>query len=342
MTKKKELTILLVGETGVGKTAFLSLVTNILEGRDPSNYRTTHDLDNEAGGSKQGSQTNTARLYEFSSLNGVKVRLLDTPGLADTRGIEYDTQHKASIAGAIQDAIPAIDGVLIIANGTTERLQVATDYAITTLSSIFPRSIASNISLLFTMISNPMAFNFQMESLPDCLQEAETFNLDNPIALRRKYEEIREKPKYVKQAKAMEKMVDEAHSTAVEMLAEFFDWLDKREVQPTTAIVDLYQSVCEIDRKIQNALARMNNVAEKKRDVEKLRDNMSQSEQVRSNHTRSDSSTDCHWDSLFICLVNENLREVRDHHEQDHKSSDRHHTPQYPLWSSELLLQLPR
>ena len=322
VTKKKELTVLLVGETGVGKTAFLSLVSNILEGRDPSNYRTTYDLANETGGSKQGSQTGSARLYEFASLNGVKVRLLDTPGLADTRGVEYDTKHKASIAETIRDVIPVIDGVLIIANGTTERLQIATDYAITTLSSIFPRSIASNIGFLFTMISNVMAFNFQMESLPDCLQEAETFNLDNPIALRRKYEEIREKPKYVKQAKAMEKMVDEAHNTAVEILAEFFDWLDKREIQPTTAIVDLYQSVCEIERKIQNALARMNNMAEKRRDLETIRVSMSQSEQVGHHGVQSVPSFNS---PPSYYSGNESLWGVRDYHEPNNQSSDRHH-----------------
>jgi predicted GTPase len=188
LVTKKELTILLVGETGVGKTTFFTMVTNILEGRDPSNYRVAHNLSNEIGGSKEGSQTNTARLYEFTSVNGVKDRLLDTPGFADTCGIEYDRRHKASIAKAIRDAIPSIDEVLFMANGTTERLQLATDYAIATLSSIFPHSIASNISFLFTMISNPMAFNFRIESLPDCLQGAEMFNLDNPIALRRKYE----------------------------------------------------------------------------------------------------------------------------------------------------------
>jgi hypothetical protein len=40
--KKQTLTILLVGETGVGKTAILDLFTNVLGGLEPTTYRTSH------------------------------------------------------------------------------------------------------------------------------------------------------------------------------------------------------------------------------------------------------------------------------------------------------------
>lgn len=279
-TKKQTLTILLVGETGVGKTALLDLFTNVLGNLEPKTCLTGHNVANEAGGSKIGSQTSEALLYEFTSLNGVRIRLLDTPGMADTRGIEHDEKHKAGIARVIRDAIPSIDGVLIVANGTTERLQVATDYAITTLASIFPRSIADNIAIVFTMVSNPMSFNFQLECLPNSLRRSEIYTLDNPIAPMKRYKEFEQKPPYRKQLPKLWKMVSDAHNEAMEMCAEFFDWLDQRTVQPTSAIVELYDRVCAIDHRIQNALARMSNVSEKKRDVEKIRVNMSKSTQV--------------------------------------------------------------
>jgi hypothetical protein len=269
-----------VGETGVGKTAILDLFTNVLGGLEPTTYRTSHIAANEAGGSKIGSQTTEAFLYELTSLNGIRIRLLDTPGLADTRGIEHDEKHKAGIARVIRDTIPSIDGVLIVANGTTERLQVATDYAITTLASIFPHSIADNIAIMFTMVANPMSFNFQLESLPDSLRKSEIYTLDNPIALMRRYREFEQKPAYRKQLPKLWKMVKDAHNEAVEMFVEFFEWLDKRTVQPTSVIVELYDRVCAIDHSIQNALARMSNVSEKKRDVEKISRNMSKSTQV--------------------------------------------------------------
>jgi len=64
------------------------------------------------------------------------------------------------------------------------------------------------------------------------------------------------------------------------MLAEFFDWLDNRTVQPTAEIVELYDKVCTIERGIQNALARMSVISEKKRDMERISTNMSKSTQL--------------------------------------------------------------
>lgn len=67
-------TIRLVGETGVGKSSFLELIANVLHNKDVDHYDfDTLDHTNERGGSRNQSQTNSARLYEFTSKNGVVV-----------------------------------------------------------------------------------------------------------------------------------------------------------------------------------------------------------------------------------------------------------------------------
>ena len=71
---KAPYTILLVGETGVGKSTLLELIANVLHGKDVDHYDfDTLDQTNERGGSSNQSQTNSARLYEFTSKNGVVV-----------------------------------------------------------------------------------------------------------------------------------------------------------------------------------------------------------------------------------------------------------------------------
>ena len=71
---KAPYTILLVGETGVGKSSVLELIANVLDGNDVDNYD-FHILDhtNERGGFNNQSQTNSTRLYELTSKNGIVV-----------------------------------------------------------------------------------------------------------------------------------------------------------------------------------------------------------------------------------------------------------------------------
>jgi hypothetical protein len=260
------------GETGTGKTSVLSLFANVLAGRSPEQYEMFHDESNEAGGSKKHSQTKYAKVYEFTSVNGVKFRILDSPGLADTRGIAQDVQHKASIAKAIQDNIATVNAVLILANGTLPRLGVATDYALSTLSSIFPRTLADNIGILFTNVSSPLSWNFEGDSLPDTLQHANQYVLDNPLAMWKKLREIRAKKAPIqKRSSALIQLVEQGHVNAVTMLAEMFDWLDGLDPQPTKDITSLYAKSLDIERSISNALARLSQLTEQKKQLEQIR-----------------------------------------------------------------------
>ena len=71
----KPYTILLVGETGVGKSSALEFIANVLAGRDIDHCDfDILDRTNEQGGSENQSQTISARVYEFKSKNGIVVR----------------------------------------------------------------------------------------------------------------------------------------------------------------------------------------------------------------------------------------------------------------------------
>ena len=236
----------------------------MLAGRSPKEYKLAHDESNETGGVKSQSQTNLAKLYEFTSTNGVKVRILDTPGLADTRGLAQDELHKASIANVIKENIAVINAVIILANGTVERLGVATDYALSTLSSMFPRTLAANIGILFTNVPNHLSWNFDQRSLPRALGRWERCNkrgmrknqflLDNPVALWKKLVELREQEwACAWKLDDYELTVNNDHKKALRELGSLFDWLDTLVPQPTKEIVDLYEQYQEIECQITNA-----------------------------------------------------------------------------------------
>ena len=192
-----------------------------------------HYKSNEEGGGEEQSQTKFAKLYKF-----LTIWIPDTPGLADTRSIAQDAKHKESIAEAMRTAISTIDAVVILANGTVPRLAVATDYALSTLSSIFPRSLTKNIAILFTNVQNPLARNFDKNSLPDALKgdNYHPFWINNPIALWKKYNNMRASRG---RDKEQEEYIWTAHERAVKELTKFFDWLDDLEPQSTQAVTNI-------------------------------------------------------------------------------------------------------
>ena len=192
--------------------------------------------------------------------------VLDTPGLADTRGLEKDNEHKQSINAAIRDNIPEVTAVIILANGRTPRLGAATDYALTTLCSIFPRTLAENIGILFTNVSSHTSLSFEVDTLPIELRGAKNFLIDNPLAMQKKYQKYRGKI----DEKEFENSVNEHHQKAVKTLMDIFDWLGGLKSQATTEITLLYNKSSEIERKINDTLVRMTQLAEALNDLKKL------------------------------------------------------------------------
>lgn len=264
-------TILLVGETGVGKSSVLEFLANVLAGNPAFKYEfDIIEQENESGGSDSQSQTNEARLYDFESRNGQVVRILDTPGLADTRGLQQDELHKRSIASVIQKQIDSVNAVIILANGTVPRITVGTEYALSTLSAIFPKSLANNIAFLFTNVSSPLSWNFSQDSVPKVLKDSPQYLLDNPLALQKKYDQLKNNPASKNLLKKMKNAVSSGENAALDMLVDVFDWLDKLVPQPTTEILTLYEQSQNIEQMISNTIAQMEQAAGQKKSFEKL------------------------------------------------------------------------
>ncbi|KAJ8482073.1 hypothetical protein ONZ45_g15079 [Pleurotus djamor] len=281
--KKSDMTILLIGETGVGKTAFLDLLANVCAGRTLEQFSRVHISTNEAGGSQLGSQTNKPSLYKITCANGYLVHILDTPGLADTRGTDFDDQHKQSIADAIRNEITTIDSVIVLANGTNTRLGVATQYALTVISGMFPNSIADNIGFVFTMVANPLQFNFKRDGLPLPLRKARIWAIDNPLAGWFHYQDAltAEEPPEDFIIADMQETVHRTYDKTLVTLNSFFQWQTERVVQPTKAINDLYQMSTRIEASITNVLAQITQTENRKTELLRLQANIDEQKQIQ-------------------------------------------------------------
>jgi AIG1 family len=294
--KKRTMTIILVGETGVGKTAFMSLLANICVGRQVDEFRLEHNTLNESNLSKNQSQTNTAMMYTFKRHDKCTLRILDTPGLCDTRGLEQDKEHKKSIAEAIKAQVQTLDGVIIMANGTLERVGPGVEYALHTLSTMFPRSIVNNIGFMFTNVPDALSFNFQSNTLPEELRNAERWTIQNPVAQFVKYQEAKSNNSRRRQSepqlRALQRLLHSNFAITMETLNCFFVWLDERKAQPTNTIVQLYEMTTKIEAAISNVLAQIDQREQQRIDLQRLQANLDKSNLV----SLTDFSNACLFD----------------------------------------------
>ncbi|KIK52876.1 hypothetical protein GYMLUDRAFT_77679 [Collybiopsis luxurians FD-317 M1] len=279
---KPEINIILIGETGVGKTSMLNLLANVCAGVELDEFRETHFISNEQGGSQAGSQTNKPCFYVILCANGKVVKILDTPGLADTCGMDKDNEHKqAIIASAIKEKFEVIDAILILANGTIPRLGNATESALTVISSMFPNSIIENTAFVFTMVTDPLSFNFEKSSLqPERLQSVSMWSINNPLAQWKKYQEkLRSKEDYDEGIlEDTEISVRSSYKKTLKTLSQIFQFLDKCKAQPTD---DIHIMSTGIEATNSNTIARTDWTKEKCARLQALRVTKDTQDQVQ-------------------------------------------------------------
>jgi len=186
----------------------------------------------------------------------LQVRILDTPGLADTRGLQQDKLHKRSIASQVKKHLGSVSAVLFVANGTVPRVTVGTNYALSTLSALIPEALASRVAFLLTNVTTPLDVNFSKDTVPDVLKEAPQFLLNNPIALQRKYLNLKDNPDMKKRRAQFREVVNVAERDGLEMLVDLFDWLDGLGPQPRMKVAPLYKKPHTIVANIIGSLTR--------------------------------------------------------------------------------------
>ncbi|KRT78598.1 Ankyrin repeat-containing protein, partial [Oryctes borbonicus] len=169
---KQTFNLLLVGETGVGKSTFINAFMNYLNFNTmdeaehaktvhsliPSNFTVTDEnfvpqlvkfgSDINESVAPGASATQSARSYVFDA-GDVKIRLIDTPGIGDTRGIGKDEENfdrLLTVIGELQD----VHGICILLKPNNARLTVLFEYCIKQLLSRLQKDASQNIIFLFT------------------------------------------------------------------------------------------------------------------------------------------------------------------------------------------------
>lgn len=183
-----EVNILIIGETGVGKSTFINAFINYIAYRTLDealandsldfvipcsfNYQTMDRSDpnspivqrkiqvggdkDEVDGSGGESATQKTMVYPVI-LDDTVIRLIDTPGIGDTRGVDKDRENMQNILGMLSN-FEKLHGILFLLKSNSARLTLMFRFVMEELLTHLHRDAALNMVFGFTntRISNYM------------------------------------------------------------------------------------------------------------------------------------------------------------------------------------------
>ncbi len=160
--------MLIIGETGSGKTSFVNLLCNCgtiqalgckFDSNGLAQFRHFNDVKLEKAESRQmESKTSGAKLYDVE-LGKLKVGLIDTPGFGDSRGMKEDKENVKKIIAAIEEQ-EFINCVCLVINGRQARISATLKYVMSEITAILPKEIFNNLIVVFSNTSDPLDLNF--------------------------------------------------------------------------------------------------------------------------------------------------------------------------------------
>ncbi|XP_067430236.1 uncharacterized protein [Thunnus thynnus] len=153
---KKNKTILLVGETGAGKSTLINTLVNYTMGVKFEDNIWFEIVEEEKKRSQSESQTSDVIVYQIFGFEDktlpFSLTIIDTPGYGDTRGIEHDdiiTQRLSNFSRS-EDGVHEVDAVGLVMNSTENRVSDRLKYIFDSVTSLFGKDIEKNIVTLMT------------------------------------------------------------------------------------------------------------------------------------------------------------------------------------------------
>ncbi|XP_047426406.1 uncharacterized protein LOC124996993 [Mugil cephalus] len=148
-------TILLVGETGAGKSSLVNFLVNYTMGVKFEDD-VWFDILEEKEKSQSESQTSDVIVYKIFGFEGqtlpYSLTIIDTPGYGSTETIEHDVVVSQRLFDwfRVEDGVHEVDVVGLVMKATENRLSDRLSYVFNSVMSLFGKDLEKNIVALMT------------------------------------------------------------------------------------------------------------------------------------------------------------------------------------------------
>ena len=263
--------MLLIGETGSGKTSFLNLLCNYGLVKElgfevgVEHFHSFNEIQIEnAVANKMESKTSDAMKYAVS-LGDTNLEIIDTPGFGDSRGMDEDKKHITRIINALKKE-DYVNCVCLIINGRASRMSATLGYVLSEITSILPRTIIDNIIVVFTNTTGLLQLNFDLGTLNHYFGRdlQHSFCIENPYCL---FEKANEKKGLMSRELLAESLKDE-FERAAKTLNRLFTTMKSFKIVHTNDFLMLYKKKEKIEGTITNALKKYEYQSQVEKEIE--------------------------------------------------------------------------
>ncbi|KAM3147582.1 hypothetical protein pb186bvf_000389 [Paramecium bursaria] len=143
--------MIVIGQTGSGKTTLLNFFLNYyLDVKFTDNFRFIL-INEQSGGSQAVSQTQLVTIYYIKPFNGKQgIRLIDTPGFGDTRGIAQDEIVGNQIKKCFKEDVESLSAICFLVQSSNARLTPNQNYILSCILQMFGKDIIKNFVFMLT------------------------------------------------------------------------------------------------------------------------------------------------------------------------------------------------
>ena len=158
--EEKAIVLMLVGETGIGKTTLINAYINYIFGInyvDDFRYKIINVQMNKYN---EQSQTNEIGIYNIKTPDGTILKIIDTPGFefGDKCDIKKNIEISKKIKEYIFDKLSSINCICFFIPASFSRFNVNLKYIFNCIVDLFGDDVKSNFIFMFTFCDNREPF----------------------------------------------------------------------------------------------------------------------------------------------------------------------------------------
>ncbi|KAI4903637.1 hypothetical protein NFI96_009470 [Prochilodus magdalenae] len=304
-------TILMVGETGTGKTTLINTMVNYFLGVKFED-KVWFEITEEEKRDQTESQTSVVTVYEIVSEERLSsLTIIDTPGYGDTRGIEKDMDIARNLHDLfLHDAgVKDLDAVCLVLKASQNRISDRQRYIFEGVLSLFGKDIEDIIVLCITHSDGGPPTNaleaVKKEKIPCCYD-----NEDEPVHFLFNNRQSEE------QTQKLEKLSRSAWEMAADSIGNFFEFLKFRQRRSVTLTVSVLNERMQLEacveslkERIKFSEAKHSELTEVQKTLEQNKEKIEEDEKftftVTTAYKEKVDITDSSWRNRMVTSCNE-------------------------------------